>query len=132
MGFPRQEYWSELPLSSPGDLPDPGIKPASPALQADSLLLSHQGSLLNHHIMYFKYSKDLWFLLVEKDICKPRSRYLLWLLQCHLFLNACVCLCVCVCVCVCVQNKLGNLFISLSVSLYDPLSSFLSSSYGYF
>ena len=32
MGFPRQEYWSGLPFSPPGDLPDPGIKPASPAL----------------------------------------------------------------------------------------------------
>ena len=32
MGFPRQEYWSGLPFSSPGDLPDPGIKPVSSAL----------------------------------------------------------------------------------------------------
>ena len=32
MGFPRQEYWSELLFLSPGDLPDPGIKPSSPAL----------------------------------------------------------------------------------------------------
>ena len=37
MGFPRQEYWSGLPFPSPGDLPDPGIKLGSPALQADSL-----------------------------------------------------------------------------------------------
>ena len=37
MGFPRQEYWSGLPFPSPGDLPDPGIEPGSPALQADSL-----------------------------------------------------------------------------------------------
>ena len=40
MGFPRQEYWSELPFPSPGDLPNPGIKavsPAPPALQEDSL-----------------------------------------------------------------------------------------------
>ena len=37
MGFPKQEYWSELPLPSPGDLPDSGIKPGAPALQADSL-----------------------------------------------------------------------------------------------
>ena len=44
MGFSRQEYWSGLPFPSPGDLPNPGIEPASlasPALQADSLLLSH-------------------------------------------------------------------------------------------
>ena len=38
MGFPRQEYWSGLPFPSPGDLPNQGIKPRSPALQADSLL----------------------------------------------------------------------------------------------
>ena len=37
MGFSRQEYWSGLPFLSPGDLPDPGIKPGSPVLQADSL-----------------------------------------------------------------------------------------------
>ena len=37
MGFSKQEYWSGLPFPSPGDLPDPGIKPRSPALQADSL-----------------------------------------------------------------------------------------------
>ena len=44
MVFSRQGYWSGLPCPPPGDLPDPGIKPASPvapALQADSLLLSH-------------------------------------------------------------------------------------------
>ena len=37
MGFSRQEHWSRLPFPSPGDLPNPGIKPRSPALQADSL-----------------------------------------------------------------------------------------------
>ena len=36
MGFSRQEYWNGLPFLPPGDLPDPGIKPESPALQADS------------------------------------------------------------------------------------------------
>ena len=49
MGFSRQEYWSGLPCLPPGDLPDLGIEPGSPALQADSLLLSHQGS------PYFEY-----------------------------------------------------------------------------
>ena len=37
MGFSRQEYWSGLPCPSAGDLPQPGIKPGSPPLQADSL-----------------------------------------------------------------------------------------------
>ena len=48
-GIFRQEYWSGLPFSPSGDLPDSGIEPeslASPELQADSLLLSHQGSPL--------------------------------------------------------------------------------------
>ena len=38
MGFSRQEHWSGLPFPSPGNLPNPGIEPKSPALQADSLL----------------------------------------------------------------------------------------------
>ena len=37
MGFSRIEYWSGLPFPSPGDLPDPGIAPGSPELQADAL-----------------------------------------------------------------------------------------------
>ena len=37
MEFPRQEYWNGLPFPSPGDLPDPEIKPGCPALQADAL-----------------------------------------------------------------------------------------------
>ena len=37
MGFPRQEYWSGLIFSPPGDLSDPGIQPMTPALQANSL-----------------------------------------------------------------------------------------------
>ena len=44
MGCSRQKYWSGLPYPPPGDLPDPRIKPGSPALQVDSLLLSHRGS----------------------------------------------------------------------------------------
>ena len=47
MGFSRQEHWSRLPFPPSGDLPNPGIEtPASaaPALQVDSLPLSHPGS----------------------------------------------------------------------------------------
>ena len=52
LGFSRLEYWSGLPCPPTGDLPDPGIKPMSPiapALQTDSLLLSHWGSPQNGH-----------------------------------------------------------------------------------
>ena len=37
MGFSRQEYWSGLPFPTPGDLPNPGMEPGSPALEADAL-----------------------------------------------------------------------------------------------
>ena len=43
MEYSRPEYWSGLPFPSPGDLPDPGIEPGSPALQADSLLSEPPG-----------------------------------------------------------------------------------------
>ena len=54
MGFPGQEYWSRWPFPSPGDLPDPGVEPVSPVLQADSLpseLLGTQTQIL----LKFKY-----------------------------------------------------------------------------
>ena len=41
MVLPGQEHWSELPFPSPGGLPNPGLEPVSPALQADALPLSH-------------------------------------------------------------------------------------------
>ena len=49
MGFLRQEYWSRFPFPSPGDLPDPGIGFLSPALQVNSLLLSHLGRQVCMH-----------------------------------------------------------------------------------
>ena len=45
MKFSRQEYWSGLPFPSPGDLPDLGIEPGSPALQADCLPSELPGKL---------------------------------------------------------------------------------------
>ena len=44
MGFSRQEHWNGLPFPAPGDLPDPGIEPRSPALQADSLPFESPGN----------------------------------------------------------------------------------------
>jgi len=57
-GFSRQEYWSGLPFPPPGDLPDPGIKPASPTLQEDSLLLSHWGSPARSYRKYQCQSEE--------------------------------------------------------------------------
>ena len=47
MEFSKLEYWSGEPFPSPGDLPNPGMKPKSPALQADSLLAEPQGKPKN-------------------------------------------------------------------------------------
>ena len=61
LGFPGQEYWSGLLFPPPGDLPDSGIglvSLVSPALQADSLLLSHQGNIV------IKFSSVQWLSCV--------------------------------------------------------------------
>ena len=54
MEFSRQEYWSGLPFSTPGALPDPGIKPVSPALAGECLTTEHRGSpyVLSHTCIY--------------------------------------------------------------------------------
>ena len=56
MGFSRQDYWSGLPFSSPGDLPDLGIELGSSALQADSLPSEPPGTPLQSLIKYSYYS----------------------------------------------------------------------------
>ena len=58
MGFSRQEYWSELPFPSPGDLPHPGIEPRSPALQADTLTSEPPGKMLIRSISKNKYISE--------------------------------------------------------------------------
>ena len=61
MGFSRQEYWSGLPFPSPGELPDPGIEPRSPTLQADTLT-SEPPKATKHrrlHIIWFNLDKIL-------------------------------------------------------------------------
>ena len=71
MEFSRQEYWSWLPFPSPGDLPDPGIKPLSPALQADSLPPEPLGkpllSFLAHTITSFKNKANGAFLFIFQE-----------------------------------------------------------------
>ena len=57
MGFSRQEYWSGLPSLSPGDLPDPGIEPRSPALQADALPSEPPGKPVSQFSKYHNLIK---------------------------------------------------------------------------
>ena len=56
VGFSRQEYWSGLPFLSPKDLPEPGIEPRSPALEADALLSEPPGKPLG------EFKTLLWVL----------------------------------------------------------------------
>ena len=63
MRFPKQDYWSGLPFPPLGGLPDPGIEPRPPTLQADSLLLFHQGSPLYSRsllVIYFTYNSSVY------------------------------------------------------------------------
>ena len=52
MGFPKQEYWSGLPFPSPGDLPELGIKPTSPALAGGCFITEPSGK---PHKLLFTY-----------------------------------------------------------------------------
>ena len=61
MGFPRQEYWSGLPVPPSGDLVHTGMKPTSPALQVDSLAVGSPFPLLIRIEVWFSgLGKDLW------------------------------------------------------------------------
>ena len=68
-GILQQEYWSGLPCPTPVDLPNPGIKPRSPALQQIVYHLSHQGNpllLLDMYILWFIEGKDVGRSLVGR------------------------------------------------------------------
>ena len=65
-GISRQEYWSGLPFPSPGDLPDPGIEPRSPTLQADTLPSESQGK---HKIVLKKWPIIFWHFYNKQFLC---------------------------------------------------------------
>ena len=72
MGFSRQEYWSGLPFPSPADLPNPGIEPRSPTLQADALTFEPPGKPL----LWTKLSaeSEKWVRLWGRlGICKQET-----------------------------------------------------------
>ena len=76
MEFSRQEYWNGLPFASPGDLPEPGIQPQSPALQADSLPSEPPGKQfvlwIDHHKVnqhLLQYLVKFFFSLMAFKIC---------------------------------------------------------------
>ena len=79
MRFSRQGYWSTLPFPSPGDIPNPGIEPRSPTLQADSLLTELQGlvkKIIKYVLLDVESRKKN-----ETNLCICRNRENCWLLE---------------------------------------------------
>ena len=73
MGFSRQECWSGLPFPSPGDLPDPGIEPGSPALRADALPWEVRGGAL-----MFAHRLGMWLGSFEQtSLWEDHSRWVI-------------------------------------------------------
>ena len=85
--FSSQEYWSGLPFPSPGDLPDPGIEPGSPALWADSLPSEPPGKLQ----LFFmaKYIMNLICILcaLEKNMFSVVAGLIVLLLDMVFFMS---------------------------------------------
>ena len=84
MGFSSQEYWSGLTFPSPGDLPNPGIEPGSPALQADSLPTELRGKPTCEY-MWGKYreGQKVQTFYILKGIAKLHSSETALKLQSH-------------------------------------------------
>ena len=70
MGFSRQEYWGGLSFPSPGHLPDPGIEPGFPAVQADSLLSELPGKPLFCSIGSFNFPLHVVLTSLAKQLSK--------------------------------------------------------------
>ena len=68
MGFSRQEYWSGLPFPFPGDLPDPGIEPRFPALQADALPSELLGKPVSNTCTKLRVCKFVCFYAIKSHI----------------------------------------------------------------
>ena len=85
-GLSRQEYWSGLPGPPPGDLPDPGIKPRSPALQADSFTAEPPGKPVRDYCSALKRNgiqthattpqiDEPWKTMLSKRSHSPKDKY---------------------------------------------------------
>ena len=78
MGLSRQEYWSGLPFPSPGDLPNPGIEPGSPTLEADALTSEPPGKpspLVALLLIFISgiFKKDICVCITDSLCCTPET-----------------------------------------------------------
>ena len=87
MGFSRQEYWNGLPFPSPGNLPDPGIEPRSPVLQADALTSEPPGRSKFNRIRNPLRETLCYILLRVKMHIKTKEGYLFIALALDLKIN---------------------------------------------
>ena len=71
MGFSRQEYWCGLPFPSPGDLPNPGVEPGSPALQTDTLTSEPPGKPSVNFIYKIVFFEIYLFVLWQNSKSDP-------------------------------------------------------------
>ena len=76
MEFSRQEYWSGLPFPSPRDLPNPGIEPESPALQADSLPAEPSVIMVKFLKTKVQTIEGLWFCVYSSYYLEVNSSLL--------------------------------------------------------
>ena len=84
MGFSRQEYWGGLPFPPPRDLPNPGMEPRSPALQADTLTSEPPGKPKSHYYI----EENNWMFKPARDFGAPLTESL-WMS--HTFFRTCQC-----------------------------------------
>ena len=92
VGFSGQEYWSGLPFPSPGDLPNPGIKPRSPALWPDALPSEPPGKTMKQNEMFFwnalVFSMIQWVGSVISDSSAfSKSSLNIWKFSPHILLK---------------------------------------------
>ena len=78
MGFSRQEYWSELPFPSPGDLPYPGIEPRYPTLQANTLTSDPPGKPQGEGDIYGNSNMETYITIRKID---SQQEFAVWLMK---------------------------------------------------
>ena len=76
MGFSRQEYWSGLPFPSPGDLPNPGMEPRSPALRADALTSEPPGKPI---LDYSQLINSVVIVSVDSKTTQPHTHIYIYI-----------------------------------------------------